>query len=66
MSSYKTIPVFTMRMATFLLEEGRILDHLDKDKRDPMRLVFYFRYAPGIHDDMNRFRQKGGEDNARG
>lgn len=64
MSKDRTIPVFTMRMATFLISEGWILDHLDKDNRDPMRLVFYFRNAPGIYDDMNRFRQEGGEDNA--
>ena len=64
MSKDKTIPVFTMRMATFLISEGWILAHLDKDKRDPMRLVFYFRDAPGIYDDMNRFRQGEGNDNA--
>ncbi len=64
MSKDRTIPVFTMRMATFLLGEGWILDHLDKDKRDPMRLVFYFRNAPRIYDDINRLRQKEGKDNA--
>lgn len=59
----KYVAVFSYPLALFLMREGWVVHHTDDNKNDPKRKVYYFSYAPGIYDDMNKFKSIK-EDNA--
>lgn len=58
MEKIKTIPVFRARTAARLIEEGFVVDHTDKDQKCKSKLVYYFRYCPGIYDYLNENSKK--------
>lgn len=52
------VPIFSLRLAAYLMEQGYILDHTDTNKKDSRLKVYYFRLAPGIYGDMNGFKHR--------
>lgn len=59
----KYVPIFTYSLALFLVNEGWIVHHTAPNKSDPKRQVYYFNFAPGIYEDMCRFKNIKEENN---
>lgn len=66
MEKTKTIPVFNQKLVAKLLEEGFVVDHTDKNRKNKDKLVYFFRFCPGIYDILNeKGNNKGVRRNAR-
>ena len=50
------VPVFSYPLALHLANMGWVIHHTAPNKNDIRRKVYYFNYAPGIYDDMTKFK----------
>jgi hypothetical protein len=53
----KTIPIYSLRLARKLMNKGYFLNHTDRNRVYPDLKVFYFRYAPGIYDEIELYKE---------
>jgi len=58
MEKVNTTPIFSLRIASRLMEEGYVIDHVDRNKNCKYLRVFYFRDTPGLKDDIERIKQE--------
>lgn len=55
----KMVAVFTPEMAKMLVNEGYVCEYMNAHRKNPKQIVYHFRNAPGIFDDLNRFKEGG-------
>lgn len=53
----KMVAVFTPEMAKMLVGEGYVCEYMNAHRKNPKQIVYHFRNAPGIFDDLNRFKE---------
>lgn len=54
----KTLPVFSIGIASRLMAEGYIIDHTDINRNKRHLRVFYFRNTPGLAEDIQRIKRE--------
>ena len=52
----KYVPIFSYELALFLTHEGWVVHHTAPNKENHNLKVYYFNFAPGIYEDMNKYR----------
>lgn len=58
MEGKKTLPVFSLSIASRLIAEGYVIDHTDINQNKRHLRVFYFRNTPGLIEDIQRIRKE--------
>ena len=58
MEEKKTLPVFSLSIASRLMAKGYVIDHTDINQNKRHLRVFYFRNTPGLVDDIQKIRKE--------
>lgn len=58
MGELKYVPVFGESLAQELAKEGYIIDRYGENKKKQGQRIYYFRYCPGIYQDMNEISRR--------
>lgn len=58
MNDKRTLPVFSLTIASRLMKEGYVLDHTARNRNNKKMIVYYFRNVAGLEEDIQRFKRE--------
>ncbi len=58
MDEKRTLPVFSLPIASRLMKEGYVLNHTARNRNHKGMIVYYFRNVAGLEEDIQRFKRE--------
>ena len=58
MEGKKTLPVFSLPIASRLMKEGYVLNHTARNRNNRNMIVYYFRNVTRLKEDIQRFKRE--------